>query len=433
LIADLDAERTVIGAMVTNPESVAVVGGLLKADDFSTPVHRSAFRSIMRISDKGRQIDMISVRRAMEDGDGLAPQTTANFISGVLDGLPFVDHIETWADIVLRKSIARQLAKAASSITEKCKTSEDSSELIDHAMSEVLKVSERSLGGEGFAHPSVAAKSANQAFDTLLSAVDGITGLCTGISVFDAMTGGMKPHNLIVIAGRPGMGKSAAGITIADNVAAAGKRVAFFSLEMSRDELTMRRWAKKTGISPRQIDTKTEENKGKAISKFQEVYGDLETDQLYIDDTPALTVNQIRVGARKLAAEAGGIDLVVVDYLQLIRGERFENRQQEIASIARALKNLAKELNVPMLALSQLNRQVESRENKRPGLADLRESGEIEQAADVILFLYRPWVYDQKEDPRKSDWIVSKQRDGRTGTMAVAFEPELTYFHEEER
>jgi len=422
VLYDDDAERTVIGAALVDPGAFGNIQ--LVAGDFHSALHRQLYETMAWLGDHNQTIDPVTVRSRIRTL-GSEPSGLALYLSDLMQGLPRQTNPEAWAKIVKNKSTLRKLHAASDIVRAVCSDAESPEAAVDAAMAAVLKVAEEAQGAGGFATPEAAAKSAMESIDRLMNTPDGIVGLRSGIASYDSETGGMKPHQMIILAARPAMGKSAAAVNIADHVASTGKRVAFFSMEMSRDELTTRRVAMRSGVP---INSLAYNDAG--LPKVTAIYGGLESDPLYIDETPALTVNQIRARSRRLAAEKGGLDLIVIDYIQLIRGERYENRQQEIAGIARSLKNLAKELNVPLIALSQLSRKVEERDNKRPVLSDLRESGELEQAADVVTFLYRPGMYDRTIDESEAEWITAKQRNGATFTVRLCYERELTTFYE---
>ena len=420
---NLEAERTILGAVLVDGRALMLVSAIITADDFVRPLHRDIFRAMLKLSDQGVEIDAVTVKNALKS----STEAVGAYLGKILDGIPRNLNVEHWARIVREKSIMRALKNAGHGIVAAAVDSETSADAIGYAMGELMRVSERAQGEESFADPAIAAKSAMALLDKLVNAKQGVIGLRTGLDEYDEMTGGMQPEQLIVIAGRPGMGKTAFAVTVADNLAAAGKIVGFLSLEMSRDELTLRRLSKRSGVSHQTLRYKPE-----LYSKVGAAFPSVSTDPFFVDATPALTVAQIRAGAKRLAAEKGGLSLLVVDYIQLVRGERSENRQQEVAGVARALKNLAKELKVPVLALSQLNRELERAKDHRPQLADLRESGEIEQAADIVGFLYRACVYDSTAAQEDAEIIVRKQRNGPPFTANVKYLRELTKFQNRE-
>jgi replicative DNA helicase len=353
------------------------------------------------------------------------------YLASLIDGMPSIENVEHWAHIVKDRSVTRGLRMAAAQITNICDAASTADEAVSEAFAAVMKVADKAEGSDGFATPAQAVKKAMAHIDLIIES-KGVVGLRTGFDRVDVETGGLLPSQLMVIAGRPGMGKTAAAVSIADEVAQEGKKVAFFSLEMSTEELTLRRVQRRSRVPLGFLRFASEEKRNQLLPKILKAAGPLAEEPFFVDSTPALKTAQVRARARRLAAEKGGLDLIIIDYLQLIVGERGEGRQQEVAGIARALKNLSKELQVPVIALSQLNREVENREDKRPRLADLRESGEVEQSADIVMFLYRHEVYHPEQEDTKgiAEWIVAKHRNGQLFTERMAYEKELASFSE---
>lgn len=415
-----------------NNTAFHIAASILVPSDFSREVHARIFSSMSQLAEDGAAIDLITVKDKLASNGHLEFVGGAAYLASLLDGMPRIGSksVENWAGIIRNRAILRQLSNAADTIALVVEETTDPDVAVSAALDAVMSVAKRSAGEDTFAQPSKAAKATWDELEKTIAARDGITGVRTGFRRADAYMGGLKPGQLILMAGRPGMGKTAAAISIADNMAAEGKRVAFFSMEMGLEELTTRRITKKAEMSVWKMKAEGD----KAWAKLAAIYKPLATDPLYIDKTPALTVLQMRARLQHLMAEHGKIDLVIVDYLQLARGSRRSGRSrtEEVAEIARDLKNLAKELDVPILALAQLSRECEKRENKRPMLSDLRESGELEQAADIVIFLYRHWVYDQGADKHESEWICAKQRNGPTWSIVVTYIPEWTAFFEDD-
>lgn len=422
---DVDAERTVLGACILEQSAMASAASVLEPEDFYSGANRMVFAALCSLFEGNRPIDLVTLKATL--GVDLDKVGGVAYLASLIDGLPRVSSVEQWANIIKDRATVRRLKSAAVAINELSEEKEDTATLVDAALAEVLKVAERAQSGEGFRKPSVTAKSAMARLEVL--SMGGSTGLLTGISDFDDITNGLRAPQLVVIAARPGMGKSAAATTIADNVAETGKVVGIVSLEMDHDEVGIRRLAKRAEVNPQELRLNE-----KLWARVNKAYSSVSKNPVFVDDDPYLTLTQIKARSRRLQAEHG-LDLLIVDYLQLLHSEsknRFD-RQQEIAAVARGLKNLAKDLHVPVIALSQLSRKVEDREKKTPVLSDLRESGEIEQAADIVVMLHRPWVYDSTRDPRGAEWIVVKHRNGQLGTIHVEYIPEWTMFRNLQR
>lgn len=402
-----EAERTILGAILVEPKDISTVAGKLKADEFYRVPHQIIYSALISLFHKGTPIDLVTLKEAV--GGDLEKVGGVGYLGGLLDGVPRISNLEKWADIVREKATIRNLKRAANEILAMCEEPESPEILVDSALAEVMAVAQRATAGTGYKKPAEVAKSAMLRLERISQ--KGITGLETGIHDFDDLTNGLNAPDLIVFAGRPAMGKTAAVTTIATNVAAKGHVVGFTSLEMGADQIGVREISKEGDFNPFRLKS-SESDWEKAAKGF----GIVSKLPVYVDDDPYLTLTQVLARARQLQAEHG-LDLLVIDYLQLLHAEGKSrwDRQYEIASIARGLKNLAKTLNVPVIAASQLSREVEKRTDKRPGLADLRESGEIEQAADIVVLLYRDYAYDNSKDPEAAEWILAKNRNGQGG------------------
>jgi len=434
LPASIDAERSILGAILL--ESLLFdQAAELKPDDFSLDAHRRIFSRMRDLQDSGRPVDMITLaeeldrRREVEAVGGVA------YLSSLIDGLPERPSIEHYVRIVRNKSLLRGLINIAQlAIAEAIDHSDEAEEVINRAEQGIFQLSENRLG-QGFADIPTIVKNSFGSLDELYARGQEITGLATHYTQLDKMTAGFQPSDLIVIAARPSMGKTAFAMNIAENAAVMeGKVVGVFSLEMSKEALLMRMLASHSRVDSHRLRTGFIPREDREKLTF--ATESLMQARLFVDDTPGISVTEMRSKARRLKHQEGRLDLLIVDYLQLmsavpIGGKRFENRTQEVSAISRGLKAVAKELKVPVVALSQLSRAPESRGgDHRPQLSDLRESGSIEQDADVVAFIFREEVY-KKDDPDLeglAEIIVAKQRNGPVGVIKLAFLHSCTRF-----
>ena len=420
--ANLEAEQTLLGAALVDPASVPVITDKLELQDFSSTKHGEIFAAIARLFAAGRGIDLITLKDELARVDSLEHAGGPAYLASLMDGLPRILNVDHWVEIVKHKSVMRRLIAASRSIEQRVIDSTGPDEAMDAALAAVMSVTDRS-SSSGFATPADSAKEGIAELEDMIEAKGGLTGLASGLESLDAATGGMKPQELIVVAARPGMGKTALGMTIGDWNARQGKRVLFFSLEMSRRQLTARRFILRTRKTARELRQK------KDYESLARAFDNMSKDPLWIDDSPSLTVSQVRARCRRAVAEKGKADLVVVDFLQLLKPERLSKRQEEVAEVARGLKNLAKELETPVLALCQLSRAVEGRDDHIPQLSDLRESGEIEQSADVVILIYRPRYY-AANSTEQDELIIAKQRNGPVGKVRVVYHDALMLFED---
>ncbi len=412
----LAAECAILGAILINPALISEVAVSVRPGDFTGPAHGRIFSAMLKAQSKG-SIDPVTVR--IED-----PSIPAEQIAGLMDGVPRITGVEAWCQIVRNAAILRELRMAGERIarTGEIPAEEGITEAYRTLTAASMRASSRALRS-----PEEVAKATFVEMEMMAQAKEGIVGLATGITEFDMATRGLRPGKLYVFAGRPAAGKTAAAMTIADNVSDAGGGVQFFSLEMRAEELTERRFQKRSRVSLWGLRT------GPAYddqwAKITRVTDGISTEPFFIDDSPDVPLAYIRAISHQ-AKTARGIDLIVVDYLQLVKGSgrKEDGRQQEVAEVARGLKNLARELDLPVVALSQLNRESEHAKEKRPTMSQLRESGEIENAADVIVLLHRPWVYNQNANPEEAQWIIAKHRGGPTTTIDVKYQATLTTF-----
>ncbi len=411
--------------------------------DFYREDHRLIFRAINDLHESSRPCDAVTVCEWFES-HGKADQVDGgNYISQLANNTPSAANVGAYADIVREKSILRNLIDVGAKITTSAFSSDgrESKTLLEEAERLVFAIADRgSRGGSGFVSVQDSLKEAMAKIEELNAFEGDITGIPTGYLDFDKLTAGLQPSDLIIVAGRPAMGKTTFAMNIAENAAIKhGKSVAVFSMEMASLQLVMRMFSSVGQIDQNRIRTGTLEDMD--WPKLTSAMNLLHKSKIFIDDTPALSPAELRARARRLKREHD-IDLIVVDYLQLMSvPDSRENRATEIAEISRSLKTIAKELNVPVVALSQLNRALEQRPNKRPLMADLRESGAIEQDADLIVFIYRDEVYNPETGQKgKAEVIIGKHRNGSTGTVHLAFQgpwlrfvnlaPESAYQHD---
>jgi replicative DNA helicase len=425
---NLEAEESVLGAVMLSSDAANEALEKLHPEDFYKPAHQSIFEAITRLYDGNQPIDAITVSDALRRTDQLDRIGGVEYLTALLERVPTTSNVDYYAGIVDETSSRRRLMKAGAEVTSLAMKSDLAIEdVVDKAEAKVFAVAERQVG-DGLVAVGPMLQKTLERIEDLGSRGSELTGLPTGFRDLDKMLAGLQPANLIVVAARPSMGKSALALNIAENVALEGSPVAVFTLEMSREEVVARLLSSMASVDSNKLRTGQlgPELWQKVVREASRLY----QMPLYVDDSPDLTVTAIRAKCRRLKRQQG-LGLVLVDYMQLMQGpSRSESRQQEIAEISRSLKNLARELHVPVIAVSQLNRALEQRENKRPRLGDLRESGAIEQDADIVVFIYR----DEYYNPEKTDTLglaevnVAKHRSGATGNVMMTFAAEFTRF-----
>jgi replicative DNA helicase len=422
----IESEESVIGSILLSSDSANEVMDKLDADDFYHPAHQAIFRAITSLYNANRPIDAITVTEELRRGGDLERVGGVAYVSRLLDIVPSAANIEYYAGIVEEHAQRRHLLRAGSTIHDLAFRLEDEiAQVLDRAEQTVMGVAGRKVG-DGMSQLGGLFNPILEELEMLEAAGSEVTGLSTGFRDLDRKLTGLHPANLLIVAARPGMGKSSLTANIAMNVSMAGKSVAIFSLEMSKEEVAQRMLCSLARIDSMKLRT------GKigdaAWPRLTDAAGRLYDAPLFVDDSPVATVTDIRAKCRRVKRQHG-LELIVVDYMQLMQGSARENRQQEIAEISRNLKNLARELEVPVIALSQLNRNLESREDKRPRLGDLRESGSLEQDADVVMFIYRDEYYNEQSEKRGiAEVAIAKHRAGATGTVEMTFMPEFTRF-----
>ncbi|MGB5546099.1 MAG: replicative DNA helicase, partial [Polyangiales bacterium] len=386
----VEAEESVLGSILMSADAANLALEKLHAEDFYRPAHQSIFQSISELFDANQPIDAVTVSEALRRSGALDRIGGVGYLTQLIDSVPTASNIEYYADIVEEHALRRRLLRTGGDIGALATTMDDPiGQVLDRAEQAVFAVSERRIG-EGLAPIDPLLGPAIERAEELNRLGSEVTGISTGFRDLDRKLAGLHPANLVVIAGRPGMGKSTLALNIAQNVAVHDKPVAIFSLEMSREEIVSRMLCSTGRIDSQRL--RTGRLNDTDFTKLQTAANVLYKKPVFVDDSPGLTVTEIRAKARRMRRRPG-LSLIVVDYLQLMQGSGGENRQQEIAEISRSLKSLARELEVPVIACSQLNRSLEAREDKRPRLGDLRESGAIEQDADVVVFIYRHEYY----------------------------------------
>jgi replicative DNA helicase len=417
----MEAEQAVLGSMLTTKEAVSKAMQWVSADQFYKDAHVRIFSCMSDLFDKGEPIDAISVVDRLKKKKELEGVGGAYYVTGLAESVPTTANVEHYAKIILEKHLLRRLIQVAHEVSKDAfEDSQDIDDILDSAESAIFNISEKRLRG-GFRHIDPILHHTFEELDKIASKPGSVTGVPSGLIDLDDITSGFHPGELIIVAGRPGMGKTALALSMGRNAAVMEKTgVGMFSLEMANHQLAMRLLCAEGRVDSHLVRTgKLPKAQWKNLSI---AVGNLAEAPIYLDDTPGMSVLEVRAKSRRLKAEHD-IGLIIVDYIQLMTGPKgSESRQQEISQISRSLKALAKEIEVPVLGLSQLSRAVESRSDRRPQLSDLRESGAIEQDADVVIFLYRPWVYSHEDEDRgKTEIIVAKQRNGPTGIVEATF------------
>ncbi|HCH37009.1 MAG TPA: replicative DNA helicase [Acidobacteria bacterium] len=426
---NLEAEKAVLGAvLIHNPQINLAVELGIASQDFYRHAHQQIFDKMVSLSERNEVIDLVTLKEELNRAGNLNEVGGPAYIAALVDGVPKSTNVEYYAKIVKEKAILRSLIGSANKILSTAYQAEaDSDEQLDRAEQSIFEIADQRLKG-GFVKLHELLPGGVETIEKLQEHKDFLTGVPTGFTELDKLTSGFQPSDLVIVAARPAMGKTSLALNIAQYVGTkTEKTVGVFSLEMSKEQLFLRMLTSEARINARRFRDGylgSEEYK-----KLSDALGALGEASVFIDDSSSITVLEMRAKARRLKSEHG-LHLLIVDYLQLMQGRgRFENRNLELASISRSLKSLAKELKVPVVALSQLSRAPESRSEHRPQLSDLRESGALEQDADVVLFIYREDQYDRKaENENTAEVIIGKQRNGPTGTVRLAFLKEITRF-----
>lgn len=427
----IEAEESIVGACLIDTQAYDRVSTLLVPDDFYVERNARVFNAMSMLAEEGLPLDVVTVAERLKRNDELSRVGGVAHIAELAEKVVTAANIEHYAEIVRDKAVLRNLIRVSSKIvSDAYEARSDVDEFIDRAETEVFAVSDRSRGA-GLARIDSLIPDTIKRIEMLYDRKEEVTGVPSGYHDLDHMTAGFQPSDLIIVAGRPSMGKTAFCLNIAENasVGEKGVGVAVFSMEMSREQLVMRMLCSQAELDNARV--RTGQLSDRDIKKLALTAGQLGMARIYIDDTPAQKVNDIRAKARRMRNDPdSNLGLIVLDYLQLMSGGgREDSREQEISQISRSLKALAKELSVPIIALSQLNRQVELRAEKRPVMADLRESGAIEQDADIVAFIYRDEQYNaDTAEPGVAEIIIAKQRNGPTGTARLMFDKQYARF-----
>ena len=426
---NIDAEQSVLGGVLVENEAFNKILEYITQEDFYREAHRKIFLGMVELFNKNEPVDLITLTEVLKKRNHLEDVGGAAYLASLVDNITTASNISYYAKIVREKSVIRKLITTATEIvTSGYEDSKDVKDLLDEAEKSIFEITGRQIKPSFLDLKSVL-KESMKTIERLYERKEFVTGVPTGFGELDRLTAGLQPADLIVVAGRPSMGKTAFCLNIAQYAAIeANIPVAIFSLEMSKEQIALRMICSEGRVDAHRLRRGflDKEDWKKLITAIDV----LSQAPIFIDDTPALTALEMRAKARRLKAEHN-LGLLIVDYLQLMRGRgSSDNREQEISDISRSLKALAKELNLPIVALSQLNRRVEDRPNKRPQLADLRESGAIEQDADVIAFIYREELYNRSDEDVKgiAEILVGKQRNGPTGDIKLTFVDKYTRF-----
>ena len=425
---NLDAEQSTLGSMLLEKEAIYKGAEILRPDDFYREAHRVIFEVVVHLANKGEPVDLITVSEELKQRGMLDKVGGVAYLTQLVNFVPTAANVEHYANIVAEKSLLRSIISVATNIVKMgYEGTEEVDVILDRAEKEIFEISQK-RNIKGFVNLRSILVETFERIEKLYESKGGVTGLPTGYSDFDRMTAGLQPSDLIILAARPSMGKTTFALNLASHAAVEVKvPVVIFSLEMSKEQLALKLLCSEAGVDNQRIRTGTLRDDD--WPKLSQALGRLSDAMLFIDDTPGISALEIRAKARRIKSEYG-LGLIIIDYLQLMQSRsKSENRQQEVSEISRSLKALARELNVPVIALSQLSRAVEQRADKKPTLADLRESGSLEQDADIVGFLYREDYYNPETDRKNiTELIIAKQRNGPVGTVDFFFQKEFSKF-----
>jgi len=427
----IEAEQSVIGAMLLDRDAILIASEILTSDDFYQNQYGIIFDAMVELCNEGKPVDLITLQNRLKEKDLPPDISSMEYVRELIEAVPTSANVKYYANIVSEKALLRRLIKATEDVANTCYLEKESTEMIlEESEKKLFNILQRSIGGDYVPIQQVVLNAINN-IEKASKLKGSVTGIPTGFIDLDYKTSGMHPSDLVLIAARPSMGKTTFAMNLCENAAmASDKPVLVFSLEMPAEQIMMRMIASLARVDQTKI--RTGQNLDETEwSKIASVFGMFkQKNNLYIDDSSGLTPTELRSRARRVYRENNGLSMIMVDYLQLMRAPAFsDNRTLEIAEISRSLKALAKELEVPVVALSQLNRTLEQRADKRPVNSDLRESGSIEQDADLIMFIYRDEVYnDNSEDKGVAEIIIGKQRNGPIGRVRLAFNGQFSRF-----
>ncbi|NLO97112.1 MAG: replicative DNA helicase [Peptococcaceae bacterium] len=426
---NLEAEQAVLGALMLDTQKSSIVFEFLRPEDFYRDIHKSIYQVIKDIYERGDPVDLVTVAESLSQAGKLESIGGIGTISQIANSVPSAANVDHYARIVAEKSLFRQLIKMATYLEEKgYEANEEAASLLEEAEQLILDISQRQTR-DGFVSIRSILLRTFEKIEYLFANKGNLTGVPSHFRDLDRITSGWQPSDLIIIAARPSMGKTALVLNMAQNAAVkSGATVALFSLEMSKEQLVQRMLCSEAMVDQQRV--RTGELLDSDWPKLTRAIGPLAEAPIFIDDTVGLSLSDLRSKVRRLKLERGALDLIIIDYLQLMTvGKRMESRQQEVAQISRGLKSIARELSVPVIALSQLNRGVEQRQDKRPIMSDLLESGAIEADADVIAFIYRDEYYHPDSDKKGiAEIIIAKHRNGPVGTVELGYLKEFTKF-----
>ena len=427
---NIEAEQSVIGAMLLNKDAILTTSEIISGGDFYQSVYGIIFDTMIELYTAGKPVDLITLQERLKEKEVPPEVSSLSYVKELLEVVPTSANVKYYAEIVAEKSMLRKLIKLNESLANTCYAGTESLEaILENAEKSIFDLVQNQGGGEYVPIQTVVLNALDKI--ALASKTQGtVTGIPSGFLDLDYKTAGLQPSDLVLIAARPSMGKTAFVLNIAQHVAfQSNKAVAIFSLEMSKEQLVNRMFSLESQVDAQAL--RTGNLKEEEWAKLVEGANTIGRSRLIIDDTPSISISEMRSKCRKYKLELG-LDMIIIDYLQLMSGRvggRSESRQQEISEISRSLKALARELNVPVLALSQLSRAVEQRPDHRPMLSDLRESGAIEQDADVVMFIYRDDYYNKDTELKNvAEIIIAKQRNGPIGTVNLAWLPNYTKF-----
>ncbi|MEK4027469.1 MULTISPECIES: replicative DNA helicase [Bacillaceae] len=430
----IEAEQAVLGAIFLEPAALTVASEILIPEDYYRTAHQKIYNTMLKLNDHGKAVDVVTVTEELAAAKDLEDVGGVTYLTELAESVPTAANIEYYARIVEEKSLLRRLIRTATTIAQEGYNREDEVDaLLNEAEKSIMEVAQRKNTSAFHNIKDVLVRTYDN-IEMLHNRKGDVTGIPTGFAELDHMTAGFQRNDLIIVAARPSVGKTAFALNIAQNVATkTDENVAIFSLEMGAEQLVMRMLCAEGNINAQNLRTGslTDED----WRKLTMAMGSLSNSGIYIDDTPGVRIGEIRSKCRRLKQEHG-LGMILIDYLQLIQGSgrSGENRQQEVSEISRSLKALARELEVPVIALSQLSRGVEQRQDKRPMMSDIRESGSIEQDADIVAFLYRDDYYDKESENKNIiEIIIAKQRNGPVGTVQLAFVKEYNKFVNLER
>ncbi len=429
---NIEAEKAVLGAMLIKKDAIVEVQEMLQPEDFYREAHKVAYEAMQKLTDNEEAVDIVTLTEELRKEEQLERVGGVRFVTDIANAVPTAANVSFYAKIVKEKAELRRLIDAATAIAAAAyEDTDEVANIMDEAEKRILAVA-AGQSTDGFEPMKAILLRTFERINDLYDSKGNITGISTGFKDLDSLTSGLQPSDLVLVAARPSMGKTAFTLNMASYIGLHNLgTVAFFSLEMSKEQLMQRMLCSEGGIDAQRLRTGQLEDE--EWTRLVETANRLNSAPIYIDDTAGITVMEMRSKARRLKAEHG-LSVIFIDYLQLMQGrasKNSDNRQQEISEISRSLKALARELNVPVIALSQLSRSVESRQVKRPMLSDLRESGSLEQDADIVMFLYREDYYDKDTEAKNiTEVIIAKHRNGPVDTIKLFFQKEFTKFRD---